>query len=595
MSSAFLRLFTLPLYGALASLAGAATLSVSPSTTSNTYASVITLEIGGLTNLEPVLVQEFLDGNSNGTVDPGEPMVETFPITDGGVTTIGGITNLNVPFDSNATGGAITTTLFFSVPLLVENFVGQHIFRVASPSDRFVPVDATFVVTNAALSQSVTGQVFLGASPATNAVVVALTGPDGNYAGATLADSTGHYSLRLPTNSYVLVASQPNCYYDTATGPQIALTNGVTATNNLYLTNGTVTLSGSVRDATNNSGLGGVFMLLQSGNYLAIAFTASNGTFSAGLAPSFWQFEIQDERVARRGYVTPKNLPQVDTTTGAVANVTLLLPKANALFYGRLTNNLGAPFANVRFEANDGQNGPTIFKGGGFSDANGYYSVAVLAETNGWYCSPSSADTPALRNYIISSGQSVVLTNGQALLQNFTALPATARISGHVQDNAGNPVTGVGLGGGAFISGGNYSTANVLTDNSGDYSLAVASGQWGIHFTAQGNNSENLANHGLVDLYGPYQVTIPPTNAVLNITVYPTGAASLGTPQRTSPSQVSLNVNGSISTTYSLQVSTNLSSTNWSSLFTFQLTSNPFPITDSQATNSPRFYRLLKN
>lgn len=579
-----------------AALADAATLSVSPSSTSNTYPDVITLQIGGLTNTEPVVVQEFLDGNANGAVDTGELLMDTFPITDGGVSIIGGQTNLNVPFDSNATGGAITTTLFFSVPLLIENFVGQHIFRVVSPSGRFSPADATFVVTNAALSQSVTGQVFLGASPATNAIVIALMGPEGRYAGATLADSAGHYSLKLPTNSYVLIASQPNCFYDQSAAPQIALTNGVTATNNLYLTNGTVTMSGSLRDATNNSALGGVFMILQSGDYLAVAFTASNGTFSAAVAPSFWQLGVQEDRMGRRGYVVPANFRQVDTTTGAVANVTLLFPKANAMFYGRLTNNLGVPFANVEFEANDGQNNePSVFKGRGFCDANGYYSVAVLAGTNVWFCSPSSSDTPALANHIVSQGQFVVFTNGRAFRQDFTAVPATARISGHVQDNTGNPVTGVAFGGGAFIGGINYSTVNVLTDNSGNYSLAVAAGQWGVHFTSNGNDSENLANHGLVDLFGPYQVNIPPTNAVLNITVYPTGASALSPPQRTSPSQVSLNVNGSIFTSYTLQVSTNLSSTNWASLFSFQLTSNPFQIFDSRATNQPRFYRLLKN
>jgi hypothetical protein len=187
-----------------------------------------------------------------------------------------------------------------------------------------------------------------------------------------------------------------------------------------------------------------------------------------------------------------------------------------------------------------------------------------------------------------------VLTNGQAFLQNFTALEATARISGQVKDNAGNPVVGVSLGGGALIGGVNYSPANALTDNSGNYSIAVASGQWGVQF-GFGNDSETLESHGLVDLFGPYQVNIPPTNAVLNITVYPIGAAVLSVPQRTSPSQVNLNVNGSISTSYTLQVSTNLSFTNWSSLFSFQVTSNPFQVTDSQATNGQRFYRLRKN
>jgi hypothetical protein len=411
-----------------------------------------------------------------------------------------------------------------------------------------------------------------------------------------MADSQGHYSLALPANNYLLIASQPNCYFDTSLAPQIALTNGMTATNNLYLTNGTVTLAGNVSDATNNSPLGGVFLLLESGDNLALAFSASNGTFSAAVAPSFWRVQPQEDRMASRGYVAPAGLPQVNTTTGAVANVSLLFPKADAMFYGRITNTSGAPFANMKFQAEDGQNNmPATFKATGFSDANGYYTVAVLAGTNQWNCSPSSEDAPALRNYIVSQPLGIALVTGQAFRQDFTALPATAQISGQVKDNEGNPVVGVAIGGGAFIGGANYSAANALTDNSGSYSIAVTSGQWNLQFSANGNNSENLANHGLVDLFGPYQVSLPPTNAVLNITVYASGASALSRPQRVSASQVNLTVNGSINTSYTLQVSTNLASTNWSSQFSFQLTSVPFPISDSQATNGVRFYRLLKN
>jgi hypothetical protein len=69
-------------------LDGAATLNVSPAATSNTYAGVITLQIGGLTKAEPVVVQEFLDANNNGIVDTGELLVDPFPIADGGASVI---------------------------------------------------------------------------------------------------------------------------------------------------------------------------------------------------------------------------------------------------------------------------------------------------------------------------------------------------------------------------------------------------------------------------------------------------------------------------------------------------------------------------
>src|SRR5687767_12678774 len=104
--SIWIQLFILSLSGVLAPPSSAATLTVSPSSTSNTYTGVITFQIGGLTNAEPVVVQEFLDANSNGIVDSDERLVETFPIADGGASIIGGQTNLDVPFDSNVATGA---------------------------------------------------------------------------------------------------------------------------------------------------------------------------------------------------------------------------------------------------------------------------------------------------------------------------------------------------------------------------------------------------------------------------------------------------------------------------------------------------------
>src|SRR5208282_498376 len=89
------------------------TLVVSPAVISNTYSGVITLNINGLTNGEQVIVQRYLDLNGNGVVDLGEPLIDLFKIKDGGAQVIGGITNLNVPYDTNPTNGAITTTLNF--------------------------------------------------------------------------------------------------------------------------------------------------------------------------------------------------------------------------------------------------------------------------------------------------------------------------------------------------------------------------------------------------------------------------------------------------------------------------------------------------
>ena len=59
-----------------------ATLTVTPSAISNTYSGVITLNITGVTNGEKVEIQTYLDLNANGSIDPGEPMMDAFKIAE---------------------------------------------------------------------------------------------------------------------------------------------------------------------------------------------------------------------------------------------------------------------------------------------------------------------------------------------------------------------------------------------------------------------------------------------------------------------------------------------------------------------------------
>ena len=91
----------------LESTAAAVAFSVTPSTVSNTYNGTITLQVTGLTNGETIVVQKFLDANTNGVVDASDWLVQQFSLTDGQVgMSIGGIVNSNVPGDTDATGGA---------------------------------------------------------------------------------------------------------------------------------------------------------------------------------------------------------------------------------------------------------------------------------------------------------------------------------------------------------------------------------------------------------------------------------------------------------------------------------------------------------
>src|SRR5216110_2355594 len=77
--------------------------TATPSAVSNTYGGTITLQVTGLTNTETVVVQTFLDANTNGVVDGADLLVQQFSLTDGQASVIGGVTNFSVPGDSDPT------------------------------------------------------------------------------------------------------------------------------------------------------------------------------------------------------------------------------------------------------------------------------------------------------------------------------------------------------------------------------------------------------------------------------------------------------------------------------------------------------------
>jgi long-subunit fatty acid transport protein len=58
-----------------------------------------------------------------------------------------------------------------------------------------------------------------------------------------------------------------------------------------------------------------------------------------------------------------------------------------------------------------------------------------------------------------------------------------------------------------------------------------------------------------------------------------------------SPGEFDVNVYGQLNANYTVEFSTDL--VNWSDIYSFQLTSNPFPLSDPNATNAMGFYRLV--
>jgi hypothetical protein len=294
--------------------------------------------------------------------------------------------------------------------------------------------------------------------------------------------------------------------------------------------------------------------------------------------------EVDSQAGQERALVASQDKLMVDTTTGSVANANITVWKANAMFYGTLTNTAGQAMANVGFYADTWS---SQLSASGTSDSGGNYCVAVLGNMGDWSCGPNQ-DDPNIAGYLLSTTSNTNLVPGQAYQQDLSALAQTAQISGRVRDNMGNPVSGIGIINGASISGVNYS-GFAETDSGGNYVLPAATGTWNVFANCCGNNG--LDSFGLTD-NGMHFVTVPPTNAVLNLTLYPYGTPFLSTPGRAGSSFAFL-LTGAPGTNYTIQATTNLASGNWSTFQVVHLSDNNTNIQD-QMTNTMRFYRVLR-
>jgi len=565
----------------------AATLVVNPSVVSNTYLGPILLSIGGLTNGEQVAIQHYLDLNGNGSPDSGEPMIDAFRIRDGGAYVIGGVTNRSVPWDSDPAAGAITAVVTFVPGAGLDSFVGGHIFQLESPTGRFLPQLATLSVTNSALACTLSGSVSSGGLQLPNAVVVALTLANQNLAGGIISDALGHYSLKLNPGSYFVMSVMPGYYTDQSAAPQVTLAGGASSNVDLYITNAQGSgnsISGRVSDAGTSNALGGVFVQLEANALFTLAFSDRTGAFTAPVIPAQWGVRPDGPGLAHRAYVAPQNRLPVDTSTGSVAGVQIPLTHGNAMFYGRITDATGAPVGGLDVY---GQDNAQQYQADAYSDTNGFYYLSVVANNSNWYGSPDTQNSSALAQSLVSTGLGWTnISANQAVRQDFHVLPATASISGKMLDNNGAAVANVGLSANGTVSG--YAINSYTTTGpDGSYFFNAGSGTWNLYANCCGY--QGLDSFGLTDLF-QHTITIPPTNATLNITVYPFGTSLLSPPIRQAPTRYGMFLSGTPGINYRLQASVNL--TNWFEIWSGILPYSSYYVEDSQATNSQRFYRV---
>jgi len=579
-------LIALALLVGLSRAGAVVTFTLSPSVTSNTYVGAITMQINGLTNGEPVIVDHFVDLDNNGIVDLNDFLFGHYFMVDGQRSVIGGITNLNVPGDLTASNGAITAVLNDYAPQ-PELPIGPHLFRLTSPTGHFPALTNTFTITNWPFSQTITGAVKSGSTILTNAVVVIDNAVNGGPAGGTEVTGLGNYSFRAPPGSYSLIAIKSG--YVMSGRPSVSLGANTTAATNLSLIPATRTLSGRLVDSIHTTlGLPGILVVLQSaGGSLTATATDTNGNFSAPVTSDIWKISLQEgSGLYALGYVDFQGSyqgPAYDTTTGSVTSAFVTVPKGTALFYGTIKNSLNAAMPGVKFRGSI-QN-TNLYADDGWSDTNGNYFAVTT--TNDWNMQVSS-DDPIFRSYVASSGTDTTLSSNQAVRVDFLVEPMTGVITGNVSSAAG-PVAGLLMFGNTSVGPDNFQSSG-YTDGNGNYSYAVFNGDWDVQANC-GGGSDALDTLGF-NCTADQQVTVSSASTVVNFTVYPLGTATMIDPVWIGPGQFGFTMNGTDGDNYYVQVSTNLSS--WSTITNFNLSGNSVYIEDDHATNSPRFYRSVK-
>ena len=469
-------------------LVRAAGLTVNPSSISNTYSGQITLQITGLTNGETVLIERFLDANGNSSVDPGEALVQSFQLTDGRITSYGGVPNTNIPGDNDgAANGQVQTAIYFSTSPEFARGAGSHLFKLSSPGSRFAPVFQTLTVTQAGFAQRITGQITSGGSTVPYATVALLVqiGQDIQFVAGASSDGSGSFSIAAAAGtSYLVLAASPGFVSDIAASPVVTLNSGQVITTNLSLTAPTRTISGKVSDVVTGTGIPGLQLFIESttANTIAFAFTDAGGSFTASVLADQWKINLSDFSLVTSGYLRPQMKPRVDTTTASVSGVNVPLARETALIYGSLKDISGGPLPGISFFANDTGN---QYEGSALTDASGNYALGVSAGS--WYVGPDSQN-PALAGYLVQS-TNVTLFADQAVRVDFIARRAAAHLKGRVIDTNGGPISDIGIIATDYSGGNNQ----IQTGTDGSFDLGVSAGTWHLQL-----ESQTAAQRGLV-------------------------------------------------------------------------------------------------
>jgi hypothetical protein len=382
------------------------------------------------------------------------------------------------------------------------------------------------------------------------------------------------------------VFSQPAL--DSNGGTNIAAGQAILANfTGLFATN---QISGYLKD-NNNNGISGVG-IWANGTIGGVTFnpsadTDSSGYYSFSVGNGTWSVGVNTG--SGGDSLSPSYIPSVSQTVViANSNATVnfvALPAAYGLS-GTVQLAAGGPVVGVNVSASATINGFTYQRGTDTSGGGGY---ALNVASGDWSVSvqcfgpmDSLQSVLGTGNYECPNSQNVGITN-RGGTANFT-----------IQPPASFQITNASLPNGTV--GANYSAPLGATGGQPPYGFSLANGSGPLPGGLALNSSGLIS--GTPTNSGTWQFNLEATDngpdtayQLLSITIHP--KPLLEAPRKLGNS-LGFWLIGVTNQNYTLQMSTNLSSTNWVSLLvTNNPTTNNFAVIDPAATNRYRFYRVL--
>lgn len=446
-------------------LHAAVAIQVTPAEVKSDYTGPALIRITGLSPGQKVVVEKFSDFNGNNVPDAGEPLTQSFPLTDGQRSEIGGVINPNMPGDTDGlANGSIEAAWQLATDSEINRVEGKFILRVSSPTGLFTPVTTPFTISPITASQSITGKVTGNGAALPNAFVV-LLGRNGRLVNAVSSATDGSYSIKVLPGSYSINALKQGyvTHFDQSVPVTVGASQSLTA--NVALEPANRQVSGKLIDAATGEGIAGMQLTVgnDSENGFCLGFTDASGNFTMNVPAANDAVEVSELSLAQAGYVVKSNAGSFDTTAGNVTGLSIPAFRANALVYGTLKKQDGSPIAGVQLTARENQD---LHSSTGVVLENGSYAIAALA--GDLHVEVDDDDVLASLG-LIPPNRQISISTGQALEVNLVAGTPAAHLRGFVRDENSNPVGGVYV----YACAGQGNCVNSTTSEDGSFEMGA--------------------------------------------------------------------------------------------------------------------------